>query len=328
MTAHALDGLKLTPCWRSFVGALHAALSVVDSTEYGLHELAGRTGFAFHINVHSDICPSGPTAFASGRACRRAFDQVGWDFDRFSADSSENTFSLVQTRAAAAIEAAVRRGVPAIVWGIDIGEYSIVSGCDGDKRVFSVSTTLGPEFDAKGLPYDRIGLGPVPIIDVYIPLEKVDIDPAAAAAESIKIAVGHALGAEAHLPGYANGLAAYGLWIEALRAGRAQLFGMAYNSAVYAEARAFAKEYLADLVSSSLLAPADLLAEAAKNYEHAADNLAALADMFPFSGDLPHDEFVSGEKAGEAAALLERALFWEHAGVRNLESVLKTLNAR
>jgi hypothetical protein len=325
MPARTLEHVAITPCWRTFIGALHGALSAIDPAGRDLAEIAGRTGFAFRINVHNDVCASGPTAFPSSEIIRRAFDQVGWDFDRFVAGSSDNTFPLVEKRAVEAVENGISRGTPSIVWGVGVPEFCLITGFDSDARRFKVSTVVGADIDANGLPYGDLGLGPVPFLEVIVPLEKTSIDESRVAVEALKIAVGHALGAEPHYAGYATGLAAYRLWIEALREGRAEVFGAAYNVQVYAESRTFAKEYLADLVTRGVAGSSAALAAAAESFERVADNFAGLAELFPFKPDLPRDEIVPAEKAGEAVALLERALFWEADAIKKLQTALKEI---
>ncbi|MBM3316200.1 hypothetical protein FJY71_10285, partial [candidate division WOR-3 bacterium] len=58
---------KLGPpaTWVSFVGA---AASVLRSrgTTCDLTDVAGMSGYAFVVNVHPELCPSGPTAFDWG----------------------------------------------------------------------------------------------------------------------------------------------------------------------------------------------------------------------------------------------------------------------
>jgi len=324
MPAHIIENAAVVPCWTTFLGAMAGALCAADNADCDIEDLAGRTGFAFRLNIHSDVCPSGPTAIPPHDAVRRAFDQVGWDFDYYFSASSDNTFPLAQNRAVAAIEASILRGVPAIVWGVGVPEFCLVTGFDSDDRRFTVSTLMGADSDAKGVSYGELGLGPVPFLEVVIPLERVEVDPSRVAREALGFAVSHARGRDLRLPGYANGLAAYALWMESLTSRRAGAFGVAYNAQVYAQARSFAKEYLADLVSENLLGSRDPLARAAESYERVADNLASLAEMFPFDPGLPRDEKVAADKAAEAAALLERALFWEAGGIDKLETLLKT----
>ena len=323
MATRVLEGVSMRPCRRSLVGALAGALAAIDRQPFDLVEIAGRTGFAFYINIHGDVCPSGPTAFPNEEVVRKAFDQVGRDYERYFSVPSDSTVSLVQQRATAGIEAGITRGTPAIVWGIGVPEYALVTGFDSEARRFKVSTIAGGAVDAKGLAYGELGLGPVSFLEVLVPREKAATDEARVAAEALRMAVNHALGGSLRYRGYANGLAAYGLWMEALREGRAEAFGMAYNTQVYAEARKFAKEYLADLVTKDLVGATEALGEAAECYERVADNLGELAESFPFRPDIPREEKVDKDKAAEAAALIERALFWEHSGVEKLQKVVE-----
>ena len=325
MAVHEIRYAAIVPCRTTFLGAMAGALSAADQRECDLADLAGRTGIAFRMNVHGDVCPSGPTAVPALEFVRQAFGQAGWDYELFFAASTDNIFPMARKRAIAAIEAAVRRQTPAIVWGVGVAEFCLVTGFDSDAERFRISTVLGKEHDENGLSYGNLGLGDVPFLEVVVPLEKTDVDGTRATEESLRFAVRHARGGDVRLPGYANGLAAYALWMEALREGRAGSLGMAYNTQVYAEARKFAKTYLADLAARGVLGASEPIGKAAESYEHVADNFEDLAEMFPFRPDIAQSEKVRPEIAAEATALLERALFWEADGIAKLETALRAI---
>ena len=320
MPAKALSAISMQPCWTTFLGALVPALSA-GGTRCSLAEVAGRTGFAFRLNVREDIDASGPSTYPRAEVTRRALDQMGWDFDYFAAAPGDNAFARRQARAIAAIEESIGRGIPAVVWGISLAEYGLVTGFDSDERSFAVSTVLGAAKDAAGLAYSELGTGRG--LEVVTLRERVKVDERKAALDSLKVAVGHALGAEPHYAGYASGLAGYALWMEALRDGRAQLFGTAYNVQLYGEARRFAREYLAGLAGGKALPKPSRAGEAAEDYRRVADNFASLEELFPFRPDLPRDEKAGADAAKEAVELLERALFWERSAVGKLEQALK-----
>lgn len=322
MPAKALSAISMQPCWTTFLGALSTALNA-GGTRCSLAELAGRTGFAFRLNVRDDVDSSGPTTYPHAEVTRRALDQMGWDFDYFAAAPGDNTFGRRQAKAIAAIEESIGRGIPAVAWGISLAEYGLIAGFDSDERAFEVSTVLGAQADAAGLPYGELGLGAGKLLDVVVLRDRVTVNDRKVALDSLKIAVGHALGAEPHYAGYANGLAGYALWMEALRDGRAHLFGTAYNVQLYGEARRLAREYLAGLAGDKALDKPSRAGEAAEDYRRVADNFASLEELFPFRPDLPRDEKAGADAAKEAVELLERALFWERSAVNKLEQALK-----
>jgi hypothetical protein len=325
MATKEIKGAAIAPCWTSFIGAMAGAFCAVDKAECNLPKLAGVTGAAFRLNIHPELCPSGPTAVPAFEAVRRAFDQSGWDYEFFFGAPTDNTFTALQKRATAAIEKSVGREVPAIVWGVATGEFCLVTGYDSREQRFRVSTVMGEDADKSGLAYGELGLGPVPILEVVIPLEKVEADGMRVMREAVRFAVAHARGADARLPGYSNGLAAYGVWLESLKKGNASAAGMAYNVQVYAEARRFAKAYIADLAAADAFGMGEAFGKAAESYERVADNMTELAGAFPFRPGMAQDEKVAPEKAREAAGLVERALFWEADGVGRLEAILESI---
>jgi len=61
-----LDGLRWKPKWVSYLGCLQGCLEYLGA-EVSDSRLFGLSGQAFVINIHEQLCPSGPTAWNTFR---------------------------------------------------------------------------------------------------------------------------------------------------------------------------------------------------------------------------------------------------------------------
>ena len=137
-------------------------------------------------------------------------------------------------------------------------------------------------------------------------------------AQAVRDALSLALEEADHVGGgnefYAAGLRGYDLWIESLETGKADGFGMAYNTVCYAECRANAVAFLKEAKKRLEGEIAPLFDEAITHYEAVAANLRQVAELFPFIGHKPEHiqdperiakgiEALNAAKAAEARGL-------------------------
>ena len=88
-----LDGLKWKPTWVSQLGCIKGCLDYlgVDVSEPWLF---GLSGHAFVINVHPELCPSGPTAWRTERMVELC-EHVGCTIRRVTGHRSEDSFGQI-----------------------------------------------------------------------------------------------------------------------------------------------------------------------------------------------------------------------------------------
>ncbi|WP_231571614.1 hypothetical protein [Gordoniibacillus kamchatkensis] len=144
---------------------------------------------------------------------------------------------------------------------------------------------------------------------------------------ALDMIVDHARGREwTHVFGdrFAQGLAGYDAWIAVMERRDADEFGNAYNTAVVADAREFAAQFLRELsvrwngTNVVERTVRKLAGEAAVHYAAVADALAEIRDMFPFpQGGRPKE----AAEADRAVTLLQRAKAAETQGVELLEKL-------
>jgi len=274
-----------TPGWLTWVSATTSCLGALG-VDCDQADVAGLSGYAFVLNVHTGLCPSGPTAFDW-----RPLTEGVFFLGRTTRDYGGPGSDLLGGYEFAAEEIAAGR--PCVIWGAYIPEFAVAIGVDdGAFLVKSYREMTGEpqppipceDLQAPGGPY-YLGF----------PSERPP-DRAAGDRHAIRRAVEPLRGGGP--PGvYAFGLEAYDMWIATLDANEANPFGNAYNAQCYAEARRFAQEFMSRVAGRN---PdlAEPIGRAAEAYGEVARALGEMAALFPF----PHGGQV-GEEAVRAKAV-------------------------
>jgi len=150
------------------------------------------------------------------------------------------------------IRESIDRGVGAVLWGVDTGEFGVAYGYDDDDRVLLVSgvASAGSETgESDPILYDNVGLTfqGAPILFCQTPIEAVPFDLDRANRQSLAFYVEQMEKTSHVAPAYYSGLPAYDAWIQAMKTGKFNPFGLRYIAAVYADAKAHAAEYIESL---------------------------------------------------------------------------------
>jgi hypothetical protein len=290
------------PAWLTWVASTTTCLRAVG-VECDQADVAGYSGYAFHLAVHESLCPSGPTMLEWSRLSRgpHSLGRATVEYRAPSTDDSADSPRAAAARAAfELIRGELRAGRPCVLWGTYLPEFGVVVGIEGEAyRVKTFKEALAKpqppiRFDALIAPGGVYVLG-FPAETAVVELQR-DLQ---AILEALRQWDRPPYGP------YRFGAGAYEIWIETLRAHRADRFGCGYNAACYAEGRRFAQRFL-DRMSTRRPLATDLLRRAATAYEEAADAMQHLVEIFPFT----HDEqgCISDPAAiDRAMPLLERA---------------------
>jgi hypothetical protein len=304
--------------WLSWVGAVTTCLNALGK-ECDQTDVAGYSGYAFHLCVHEELCPSGPTVLDwyslaygphhLGRTGRMFFQ--GECHDRAEGHGNERTEAACRyifEEARREVEA----GRPSVLWGAYVPEFAAVVGIEGDRYlVKSYRDVTGEE--APPVPWHDLEAPGGPTLltfptEVEIPRHESDRFAAGAAVRTFR---GYPRGAK-----YGWGKDAYRLWIRALTEGVAMSFGNAYCAACYAEGRGFARDFLARLAGRNPRAE-DYLRAASERYAAAAEALQRVVELFPFPGKGAVREADEARNA-EAVEALFAALAAEDAAQERL----------
>jgi hypothetical protein len=266
--------VQYQPAWLTWVAATTTCLRALGQ-DCDCADVAGMSGYAFVINVHKELCPSGPTVF-DWYTLHSGIEHLGRTTACCASGDPRAAYDLV----AAEVEA----GRPCVIWGAYVPEFAAAVGVeDGAYHVRSFRSVTGePEvpirFDELQAPGGPYSLAFPSTVDVAQP----DADRAALAHAA------EVLSRPAFEGDYGYGPdAAYDTWIAALQANVADPFGNAYNTACWSEGRRFAGAFLTRVAlrNSDLVGP---VGDAAEAYAGASAAMHRLAVLFPFpqGGDI------------------------------------------
>lgn len=319
-----LENLNWSCKWVSHLGCIkgcfdHMGLDVSDAWVYGA------SGHAFIINVHDEVCPSGPTAWNSPGMLALA-ENLGCKIESVSSHKSAADFAEKKKRAWELVKSAIDKGFPCYGWELEIPEYYVVYGYDEDGYLFKGPQKNDPTAsDTKPKHWQELGEEETGVVLMSAVKPAQAKDDSTVVKEALAFALEHNSNPEKWtFPRYKTGLAAYDNWIGALESETAGGFGVAYNAEVWHECRHFAVEFLKEAGSRLDAKFALLLDEARGHYEVVRDKLKEVTELFPFLAFDP--EYIKDAFRREKAVLaLKAAREAEAKGLEVLEKIVDKL---
>ncbi len=305
-----LENLKWDPSWVSHLGCVKGCLDYlgVDMSKGWLY---GGTGHAFVINMHDDVCPSGPTAWKSVMLFELAAN-LGYAVQGVSGSKHAGDLAELQERAWAFAREAVDQGLPCYGWELEIPEYYVVRGYDDAGYYFS-----GPGCDeGKGpKPWDELGDTGIGMVEIYSVNAHEAADDATTVRKVLVAVLKHARNTETWiLPGYRSGLAGYDVWIRAVKSGTAGRMGMWYNAAVWEECRRYGVEFLEKARQRLDDGFRSLLDEGLVHYRAVARQLKTVTELYP-PYQAGEGQIEVNDTSREAVEALKKARAAEAAGL-------------
>ncbi|MEO0079604.1 MAG: hypothetical protein ABIK44_02870 [candidate division WOR-3 bacterium] len=324
--------IEIIPPWPhvSWVGAVTTVLRA-RGLEKDFVDVAGMSGYAFVVNIHPELCPSGPTGFDWGmlvegtQALGLEVELVGEEHDEESDDLAlvSNLFEQVREE--------IDAGRPCVVWGATSApEFAVVYGYrEENYLVRSFRSAVGKSKGEGWRPLgpDQSPEEPVPFNKLRAPgcvaafmfRDRIDTDAVkaerAAVSRAVQLLRGHH---PCFDPAYRQGAQAFTAWAESLENNRAQPFGNAYNTVCYWELQMFASGFCRRLANRHPKS-ATQLNQAAQELGRSFINLEQLRGLFPFpeGGDLKKKENLI-----QAATLLRNCATYTEQAIRALELAL------
>jgi len=319
-----LDGLAWVPKWVSYLGSMKGCFDYLG-IEISDAWLYGASGHAFILNIHNELCPSGPTSWKSNRMTELCMN-CGCDIENIASHKYQKGFTEAQKRAWNRVRFAIDRGLPSFAWEMAIPEYYVIYGYDKKRYIFH-----GPmrQNTISRIPWDELGTTEIGFLEVYI------ISPSDPARDELIVrdALEYAVewsnaSNEWTLPDYTAGPMGYDVWMGTLENNIADGLGAAYNAAVWAECRYNAVDFLREaknrLDDSMML----LFDDAIARYKSVSDNLNLVSGTYPFldATDEQRDRNVRDTKRKAIAIrALERAKKAEEKGIASLRKILDSL---
>jgi len=316
-----LDNYRWRPMWISHIGCLKAAaeyLSVRVSTPW----LFGTTGYAFLLNIHKELCPSG--WHVVDMPIQEALRNVGLNVDHLvEARHAWDSTGVLQERAWEHTRRAIKAGKPCYGYDLEIGDYYAIHGYDGRGYYYS-----GPGCDqGKGpLPWQDYGVtNQVGIIHINAVTPCDPAEDTLVVRNALELALKQAASVEGANELYACGLAGYDQWIAALEGGCAEGWGAPYNAACYAETRHNAVAFLEEAKQRIGNEQLDgLFDEAIGHYEKVAAALKQVAATFPTLDEKPSETLDVRVRRGVES--LNAARGAEERGLKALEKLAQTVD--
>jgi hypothetical protein len=318
-----LDELVWVPMWASHAGCLKGCLdflgvSITDAW------LLGGSGHAFILNIHHVVCPSGPTAWNTSQMTELVAN-LGGRVGSVHGFQSQPEFPELQEHAWHTVQGAIDEGVPCYGWEFAMPEYYVIHGYDDTGYLFRDFASQTGERHKR---WTELGDSEIGVLQVHTVHRCDPADAGTVVREACAFALDFARNGDAWSSSdYATGLDGYDRWMAALREGRANGLGAAYNAQIWAEARRHAAAFLRE-ARTRLPEVNGLLTEALVSYDTVAKRLMLVADTFPFldASDAEKDAHVR-DKGRVAAAVdaLTAARDAEQHGLDALERLVDVL---
>jgi hypothetical protein len=308
--------------WVSHLGCIKGCLDFLG-IEIGNAWLYGGTGHAFVINLHKEVCPSGPTAWNTTKLFELGRN-LGYKLDSVFATKGQDNFAEMQKRAWEHVQSAIDQGTPCYGWELEIPEFYVVYGYDDAGYYFS-----GPGCDdGKGpKPWHELGDTGIGVLELYSVWPGETADDATTVKQALSFALEHAVTSnEWTHEDYKTGLAGYDNWINALQEGKASDMGMRYNTGVWLECRQNAVGFLEE-AKGRLKSRADALFDVAlAHYRIVSESLGEVAEIYPWSFEASDEDVLPVDDKNHAAVeTLKAAREAEAAGLQALEKIVAAL---
>lgn len=316
-----LEGLDYVCRWTTHMGCLKSCLDYLgeDISDAWLY---GGTGHAFVINMHPELCPSGPTAWMYVMLFELA-GNLGCKIEGVFAEQSEPEFAAKQKRAFDHIRQAIDKGLPCYGWELDIPEFYVINGYDDTGCYYkgvNMDAFAGPK------PWQEMGQSDIGMLELYSVDRVTPLDDAQVVKAAFQAALKHASGTNQWIfDDYRSGLAGFDTWIAAMATGKADLGGLSYNAAVWSECRRYAVDFLVEAQHRLNGTTHALFDEAIGHYRVVRDNLAVVARLYPFSIGSYGMAVPVDDVSREAVAALSAAREAERCGLLTLEKIAAAL---
>ncbi len=274
--------VEWAPAWLSWVAATTTCLRALG-VECDQVDVAGYSGYAFHLCIDAKLCSSGPSVLSwdslnegvrfLGRTTKMFYGGQchceGFITD-LTREHCRTAFDMAK--------AEVLAGRPCVLWGAYMPEFAAVTGFTSDSYlVESFKGCMGQE--QQPIPCEEVN-APGGVYLLAFP-NSAQLNQSFAGLTAITLAM-----KAWNAPGFSTyryGKDAYIHWAEALKGKRADGGGNAYSAACYAEGRRFASVFTARLAKRHEFA-GELLDTASKHFGHSAEALDHVAKLFPFPG--------------------------------------------
>lgn len=309
----------IPPCaWVSYVGAVTSVLRA-RGIKCDFTDVAGMTGYAFVVNIHPELLPTGPVAF-DWEVLIEGTQALGVETELVVVERGDDDREL-EAELFERVQLEIDAGRCCILWGAgEAPEFGIVYGYRGDSYLVRSSRSCREQWEMKPLGPDENPEAPVRYDNLKAPWrlaalffgEKVkpdvELQERQAISRGVKLLRGQYTCFDS---GYYYGANAFRSWGDILERGRADPVGNVFNLMCYWELQMFAAGFCYRLAKKRKGA-APALHEAGKFFQSSMINLGKLKEKFPPT----EGGFDNCVRSTQAAGILQECgVFNERAAV-------------
>lgn len=325
-TLTRLEGFQWKPAFTTQMGSISAGLDYLNEkrkleTSVSTAWLYGGSGQAFLICIHPIVCPSAPFV-RDMDDLRRLCRNVGCQIEGIVGHRDDADFTEKQEAAWRHVRESIDKGLPCYALQLGIAEYGSIHGYD-EKGYYFTSVASDDGTAASGIkPWDELAIAPEPYLQVFSLAPCEPMPPQKTVREALAYALSYNSPEHLEGSGYATGDRAYAAWGKALDDGTALNHGHAYNSAVWAECRKHAVDFLIEAKERLGDLAADEIDEAMGYYTTVADKLSKVSERHPL-----REKLEGNFQDGEAAEMVRETAEVEGRGMEALGKIVERLES-
>ncbi len=236
MAGKAIPNLKMAPYNTTLMGVLKGVADYFGLASSGAW-LFGASGHAFLINIHEELCPSGPYCW-NPESFRRLVGNLGiliQDLGFFSADSGPSERAKIEEVLRRKIDAATPCSLlnmeNQLISGYDDAHFILQKPWPMDLPITPATLTFGT--------WHELGAEVHVDFHAFTKTRKADDETAIRQSLGWAVDIAHAPGKYTEKP-YHAGLEAYDAWIDAVKNGQGSSHGNWWNGTVWSECREMA----------------------------------------------------------------------------------------
>lgn len=255
------------------------ALRCSGESGFSYTELMGISGEAFRLNMPENCDWRKILAFDWSFLSYRTMERLGFNGVCVGRPRQLTITPDLQTQILSVILGSIDRGIPAVIYNVEINEMGFAYGYDNHAQQIRYLGNHGWE---RVYRYSQIGRTSQAQPLFVLGLRR-RTSPPLSTDQSLRAIVDHARGKEPPLAGTAFGLAGYLHWLGAAEENKLDVRGHAYLVAILAEARTQAARYIT-LLSEKKRKESDKrrLLAAAECYRQVSECFRMIYPKFPF----------------------------------------------
>lgn len=266
------------------------ALRSAEMTNFTYTELMGISTDAFRLNMPENCNWQGILTYDWSYAAYRTIERLGFSGVCYGRPQLMMTPDM-QVQMLSVIHGSIERGIPAVIWNMEMNEMGFAYGYDDDTQELQYRGYNGI---GRVYQYEQLGRKAEAQATFVFGLRR-RVSQTLTENEVLHAIINHARGKEPPLKGFAYGLDGYRCWIEAVERNTLDLSGHAYQVAILAEARQQASLYL-ELIAAKThdTEHKRMLVEAADCYKKVSKGFTQLYPRFPFGYKGSHANRMQG----------------------------------